>query len=178
MMKVLDALFNANASVQDAETEPAYAAPLRRGDFGAAAPLLLAAMAKDDARAMGTYAAMCALGRGVEQNLQEAYCWFLQGATRDDTKSQVALGMCLAGGMGTTVNLKEAAYWLYRAGKAGSLDAIAILGDLAYEDHAIVGPHFTEDELIDLVYHFRNETVRRIASRSSRRRGGRHGRNR
>ena len=176
-MKVLDTLFNAKASVLDAQTDPAYAAPLSRGDFGTAAPLLLAAVTKGDAHAMGIYAAMRALGRGVEKNSQEAYCWFLQGATRGDMNSQIALGMCLAVGMGTTVDRKEAAYWLYRAAKAGSLQAIAILEDLAYMDHSIVGPHFTEDELIDLIYHHcKNKTLCRIAAHTSIRRGGLHGR--
>lgn len=172
MKNVLKALFQPNASAKDAQPDPAYVAPMKRRDYRTAAPLLLAAIAREDARAMGAYAALCALGRGVEKNPQEAYCWFLQGATRGDRKSQVALGMCHAAGMGTAANRKEAAYWLYRAGKAGSLQAIEFLSDLAFKDHSIVGPHFTEEELIDLLYHYRNEVVRRTAARKSDRQGG------
>lgn len=28
-------------------------------------------------------------------------------------------------------------------------------GDIASRDHSIVDPHFNEDELIDLLYHFK-----------------------
>lgn len=64
------------------------------------------------------------------------------------------------------MNRKAAAYWLYRAGKSGSLRAIEFLGDLAYRDHSIVGPHFTEDELIELLYRFKKQMMRRSVSKS------------
>ncbi|WP_294267929.1 hypothetical protein, partial [Propionivibrio sp.] len=114
IMNVLDTLFGKRTSEEDTQNGPAYAEPLSRRDFTRAVPLLLASIARDDARAMGAYAAMCALGHGVNKNPQEAYCWFLQSATRGEVCSQVALGMCLAGGVGTPMNRKEAAYWLYR----------------------------------------------------------------
>ncbi len=50
---------------------------------------------------------------------------------------------------------KEASYWLYRAGKAGNMQAIEVLGALAYKDNSIVGVHFTEDELCKLVMQLR-----------------------
>lgn len=166
-MNILDSLFGKATSDTDAQHSPPYAEALNRRDYAAALPLLQQAIARDDARAMGAYAALLALGRGVEKNSQEAYCWFRQGATRGDVRSQVSLGMCLAGGTGTPIDRVEAGYWLYRAGKAGSLEAIAILGELSDRDHSIVGPHFSEDELIDLVYHYRNELKRKATIESA-----------
>ena len=167
-MSILDSLLRKTASDKDAEDRlPAYAEALDRRDYAVALPLLQQAIKKEDACAMGAYAALLALGRGVEKNPQEAYCWFRQGANRGDLKSQVSLGMCLAGGTGTPIDRVEAAYWLYRAGRAGSLEAISILAELSDRDHSIVGPHFSEDELIDLVYHFRNELKRKAALESA-----------
>jgi len=38
---------------------------------------------------------------------------------------------------------------------AGSMQAIEVLGALAYKDNSVVGPHFTEDELCRLVVSLR-----------------------
>ena len=100
---------------------------------------------------MGLMAAMTALGRGVERDPVDACCWFRQAAVRGHVPSQAALGMCLAAGLGTPCDRKEAAYWLYRAGVSGNRQAIEVLGELAYQDHSIVGPHFSEDDLCRLV---------------------------
>lgn len=163
-MKILDKFFGEQVSDEDTHDPPSYNEALSRGDFTAAAALLKAAIAREDARAMGAYAAMCALGCGVEKDPVEAYLWFLQGATRGDVRSQVALGMCLAGGVGTPLNRLEGAYWLYRAGKAGSMLAIEVLGALAYKDNSIVGPHFSEGELIGLCYQLKKSACRVPAS--------------
>lgn len=158
-MKFLDSLFGPDASNPDTQTAP-YLAPLARHDFSAAVPLLKSAMARDDARAMGILAALTALGRGVQKNLSDAYAWFRQAAVRGHVPSQAALGMCIAGGLGTPIDNKEAAYWLYRAGKAGSMQAIEVLGALAYRDHSVVGPHFTENELCKLIVQLRKTPAR------------------
>lgn len=162
-MNILDKLFG--AVEKDSHDPPrSYNEALSRRDFKAAAPLLKVAIAREDPRAMGAYAAMCALGHGVPKDIKEAYCWFLQGATRGDLCSQVALGLCLARGIGTALNRLEAAYWLYRAGKAGSMLAIKVLGDLAYADNSVVGPYFSEDELIRLCYQLKKSACRAPAS--------------
>ena len=162
-MNFLDSFFGAAASHEDAAPAP-YVAPLQRRDYAAAVPLLKAAMNKDDACAMGLFAALSALGRGVEKNPEDACAWFRQAANRDHVPSQAALGMCLAGGLGAPVDRKEAAYWLYRAGKAGSMQAIEVLGALAYKDNSVVGEHFTEDELCKLVMQLRKQTQRANAA--------------
>ena len=153
-MNILDSFFGAGAFQEDAAPAP-YVAPLERRDYAAAVPLLKAAMNKEDARAMGLFAALSALGRGVEKNPEDACAWFRQAANRDHVPSEAALGMCLAGGLGAPVDRKEASYWLYRAGKAGNMQAIEVLGALAYKDNSIVGVHFTEDELCKLVMQLR-----------------------
>ena len=148
-MTFLDSFFSSGGS--DKEPTDAYLAPLARRDYAAAVPFLKAAMRREDARAMGIMAALTALGRGVEKDPADACAWFRQAANRGHVPSQAALGMCLTGGLGTAINNKEAAYWLYRAGKAGNMHAIEVLGALAFRDHSVVGAHFTEDELCELV---------------------------
>lgn len=163
-MSFLDSFLGANTTHDG--VAPAYLPPLLRRDYVAAVPLLKAAMRRDDARAMGLMAALTALGRGVKKDPVDACCWFRQAAARGHAPSQAALGMCLASGLGTQADNKEAAYWLYRAGKAGSIQAIEVLGALAYKDHSVVGPHFTEDELCKLVLQLRKLAVRKNQARS------------
>jgi len=152
----IDALvFGSEEPVRDTQGDPAYDAPLRRRDFTAALSLLRAAMAREDTRAMGCYGALCATGQGVEKDLSEAYCWFLQAANRGDVPAQVALGLCLAGGLGVPMNRTEAANWLYRAGMTGNRRAIEALEALTMKDCSVIGPHFTEAELIHLLYTFK-----------------------
>ncbi len=162
-MNILDSFFGAGAFQEDAAPAP-YVAPLERRDYAAAVPLLKAAMNKEDACAMGLYAALSAIGRGVEKSPEDACAWFRQAANRDHVPSQAALGMCLAGGLGAPVDRKEASYWLYRAGKAGNMQAIEVLGALAYKDNSIVGEHFTEDELCKLVMQLRKLVTRNAAT--------------
>ena len=161
-MHIYELIFGKPAPDSDVQGAPAYDAPLRRQDFSAAIPLLRAAIAQEDARAMGAYGALCATGLGIEKNVHEAYCWFLQGAHRGDVPAQVALGMLLAGGLGTPTNRTEAAYWLYRAGLAGNQRAIKALEALTEKDHSVIGPHFTEEELYRLLY---SATAIRVATR-------------
>ncbi len=162
-MSFLDDIFGATSHHEDTAGPP-YLAPILRRDFAAAAPLLKKAMQQNDARAMGLMAAMTALGHGVEKDPVDACCWFRQAAVRGHVPSQAALGMCLAAGLGTARDTKEAAYWLYRAGTSGNRQAIQVLGSLAYRDHSIVGPHFSEDDLCRLVRQLHKTTVKPATS--------------
>lgn len=153
-MDFMDSFFGADVSPPDAKAA-AYVEPLKQRNYAAAVPLLQSAMAREDALAMGLFGALCALGRGVDKNPEDACAWFRQAANRGHVPSQAALGMCLAGGQGSPADYGEAAYWLYRAGKAGNLHAIEVLGNLAMKDNSIVGKHFSEDELCDLVLQLR-----------------------
>lgn len=146
-MKFLDKIFGTSSE----DGYASYDLPLKRGDYAAAVPLLK----EDDERAMGLMATLMVFGRGVEQDAEEACCWFRQAAVRGHVVSQAALGICLATGTGTRIDRHEAAYWLYRAGKAGNRQAIEALGAIAFKDHSIVGEHFSEEELCQLVTRIR-----------------------
>lgn len=148
-MDLLDSFFGTDVSPPDTKVA-AYVEPLKQRNYAAAVPLLKTAVAQEDARAMGLFGALYALGRGVEKDPFDACAWFRQAATRGNVQSQAALGMCLAGGLGAPVNRREAAYWLYQAGSAGNLQAIEVLGNLAMKDPSIVGEHFSEDDLCNL----------------------------
>lgn len=158
-------IFGNNPSVTDNQATPGYDAPLRRQNFPVAIPLLRAAIAREDARAMGAYGALCAVGHGVAKDLHEACCWFRQGATRCDVPSQLVLGMSLINGEGMSINKTEAAYWLYRSGTAGNRRAIDILEALAEKDYSVVGPHFTEHQLIRLIYASRKSACSNLPER-------------
>ena len=168
-MSFLDKIFGSFTSGNES-----YDELLKRGDYAGAVPLLKAAVRQDDERAMGLMATLTAFGRGVEKDAEEACCWFRQAAVRGHVVSQAALGICLATGAGTRVDRDEAAYWLFRAGKAGNRQAIEALGAIAFEDHSIVGKHFTEEELCRLVVRLRKPLANRQAVQEEK--GGRHDR--
>ncbi|MBZ0094561.1 MAG: tetratricopeptide repeat protein [Burkholderiales bacterium] len=149
-MSLLDDFFAASQSPPDKDGAP-YLNVLVTRDYTAAVPLLKTAIARDDARAMGFLAALYMLGHGVQKDPQESYLWFRQAANRGDLPSQTALGMCLAGGRGTRVDYNEAAFWLFRAGSAGYMMAIGMLGWLVDKHPSVVGAHFTEDQVCDLL---------------------------
>lgn len=165
-MSILDEFFGGSLSREDKVAAP-YVAPLERRDYASAIPLLKDAMRREDARAMGLLAALTALGRGVEKDPEEACNWFRQAASRGHVPSQAALGMCLAAGLGTRHDNQEAAYWLYRAGVAGNVPAIEVLGALAYKDHSVVGPHFSEDDLCRLVMSLKKVAPKVLSSQVS-----------
>ncbi|MFA6309966.1 MAG: tetratricopeptide repeat protein [Sterolibacterium sp.] len=131
--------------------EPIYAAPLREGDFEGAVVPLREAIKYEDPVAMTAYAAMLAVGRGMEQDFEEAALWFRQAAVRGDVNGQLAIGACLATGLGTPRNDDEAAFWLYQAGKRNNLAAIDLLSTLVWRDQALIGRHFSKTEFHQLL---------------------------
>ena len=151
-MNIYQLIFGRQESFDEANNAPAYDALLMPSDFSSAIPMLKVAIAKEDARAMGIYGALYAAGHGVEKDMEEAYCWFLQAANRGDIPSQLVLGMLLAGDVCIPTNKSEAAYWLYRAALAGNWRAIKALEALTEKDRSVVGPHFSEEELNRLLY--------------------------
>lgn len=136
------------------KVQPLYKAALVKRDYAAALPVLQSAVRNNDAHAMGLLGALYMLGQGVRKDAQEAYLWFRQGASRGDAHSQTALGLCLMNGHGSKVDIDEAAYWLYRAGATGHLLAISTLGALVNAHPGVVGKHFSEDQVCDLLDHW------------------------
>ena len=63
-MRIYELIFGKPAPDSAVQGPPAYDVPLRRREFSAALPLLRAAIAQEDARAMGAYGALCATGSG------------------------------------------------------------------------------------------------------------------
>jgi TPR repeat protein len=132
-------------------TEPVYYTPLREQRFDVAIPQLKRAIAQDDGHAMGIYASLIALGRGVERDPSEAALWFRQSAARGDAYGQLAFAMCLIIGFGLPADLGHAAYWLYQSGTAGNRKAKEVLRDLVDEHPELVGGHFTTAQYLGLV---------------------------
>lgn len=145
-MDIFSKLFASQTSPDSGE-DPPYYAPIEAGDYATAFPLLQQAMRQEDAHAMGVFAALVAMGRGIDQDPEEASAWFRQAAVRGDLFSQTAFGVCLATGFGVKQDISEAAFWLYRAGEAGHRTAILCLGDLALRDSSIIGKHFSQEQL-------------------------------
>ena len=136
----------------DHDFEPPYYALLKAHRYSDAIPMLKVAIAKhDDAHAMSILGSLLAMGQGIERDEEEACAWFRQSAVRGDALGQTAFGTCLATGIGTRQDETEGAYWLYRAGKAGYLKAIEILSDLVLKNQAVVGPHFSMREYMELL---------------------------
>ena len=135
----------------DACGEPAYYRPLREEDFVAAVVQLRQAITQDDGHAMGLYASLLALGRGVEADPVEACAWFRQSAVRGDRFGQLSFGLCLVIGFGVAADWIEASLWIYRAARAGMREAKEVLRDLVEFDPALLDQHFSREEYFALV---------------------------
>lgn len=129
------------------DIEPVYYPALREQRFGAAILLLRHAIALDDGHAMGIYAGLLALGRGIERNPEEAALWFRQSAVRDDPFGQISFALCLAIGFGIAQDRREAAFWLCRAARAGHRRAMEVLADLVLLEPGLIGNPIRQEEL-------------------------------
>ena len=66
-------------------------------------------------------------GRGIDQNLEEAFKWYKMAAQQDNPKAQYALGAMYEEGRGTDKDLEEAIMWYKKAEKQGVIDASVAL---------------------------------------------------
>ncbi len=128
-----------------------YLGALNQGDDKVAAQLVNAAVRKGDPSAMAALGIMHALGRGVDKDEMDAYAWLLQAANRGVPDAMVAVGICLASGEGVQRNLSESAFWLHRAAKQGYLFGMGMLAWLCERHPEIIGVHFSEDDLSNLL---------------------------
>ena len=73
-----------------------YTESLLNRAYTDALPILRAAIADEDALAMGLLGTLYMLGHGVDKDEQEAYLWFRQGAVRGDVPSIIGwqIGHC------------------------------------------------------------------------------------
>lgn len=143
----------------ETDHEPAYVVSLREQNYEGAIPLIRRAVAQDDRRAMGFLAALMTLGKGIEQDTEEAAAWVRQGAVRGDIFSQLAFGVCLACGRGVKANDMEASYWLFQAGRSGHPVAISVLSDVVGRNPGVLGVHFSAEEYHDLVMQMKKPDV-------------------
>lgn len=152
-------MFNVRNNAQNNPIRQGYTELVETGNYAAALPLVKKAVEKEDALAMSVLGTMYMLGRGVERDMQEAYLWFLQAANRGEPSGMTALGMCLATGRGAPINRSDAAYWLYRAGSNGYWMAVGTLGELVNNHPELVGQHFSEEQLCDLLERYKQAAI-------------------
>lgn len=153
-MSILDKFFGDDASRphKGRGAVPPYCAPIERGDYATALPMLHSAIAKGDATAMGLLGFLTGQGYGVEKDLEEAAVWLRQAAVRGHAASQSALGMSLALGLGTPINLREAAHWLYQAAKGENFQALEVLVAILTRDRTVSDGQFREQDVAKLAY--------------------------
>lgn len=131
-----------------------YLGALRDGDDEAAVALVDEAIRREDPKAMTTKGMMYALGRAEAHDPESAYLWFLQAANRGSPEAMVATGICYASGEGTARDLSSAAFWLHRAAKLGYPFGTGMLAWLCDHYPHLVGEHFSEDELCELLLEY------------------------
>ena len=164
-MSFLDDLFGGNAAHSGDNRR--FTRLLQDHQYAEALPLVQQAADNGDCVAMCALGAMYVLGHGIEADYAQAYRWFKMGAERGHIASQTALGMLLVKGVGAPRDYHQAAYWLYSAGKAGNMSAVEVLSALAYKDSSVIGPHFSEEELIHLVRAWKKSTIASMAATNS-----------
>jgi TPR repeat protein len=131
---------------------PDYILAIAKDQFEDAVPLLRTAVARDDANAMAVLGSVLLTGRGgVPRDPEEGAAWLRQAAVRGHLDAQALFAACLASGIGVAVNEQEAALWAFRAAKGGKSSATRLLHTLCFKNRALVGPHFTQEEVDDLV---------------------------
>jgi TPR repeat protein len=77
-------------------------------------------------------------GKGVLQDLQQAFAWFHKGATDGDVECQFRLGKCYCNGDGVPKDSKLAARWLEKASNQGHSMAQAMLSSLYCDGIGVV----------------------------------------
>ncbi|KAJ9064447.1 hypothetical protein DSO57_1030494 [Entomophthora muscae] len=67
-------------------------------------------------------------GKGVEQNLEEAFNWFMKAAKADNPSAMTNLAQCYQTGRGVVQSAYEAVQWYTKAAEMGSPFAMYNLG--------------------------------------------------
>ena len=84
-------------------------------------------------------------GKGVEQDSQKAYEWFLKAAQQGDEKSQFRVGEMLHNGEAGTKNLSEAINWFLKSAEQGMAESQYALG-VCYANGEGVEMNYSEAE--------------------------------
>lgn len=72
-----------------------------------------------DVRAQFFLAGHYKYGRGVQQDLTQAFNWYLKAAQQGAAPAQLNVGQMYAEGKGVTVDMNQAKYWFGKAAKQG-----------------------------------------------------------
>lgn len=91
----------------------------KRGDYETAAKEFLPLAEKGDHRAMYALGSMYSVGRGVEQNFQEAFKWFQRAAKYGRPDAEYKLGIMYAQGFGVEQDYRRALNWWGKSAKKG-----------------------------------------------------------
>lgn len=98
--------------VARADTLPPGSAAFTRGDYVRAAPLLLPAAERGNARAQAMVGFMYATGQGLPQSYDAAGRWYRLSAEQGDTTAQYLLGLAYDKGQGVPQDEVAAYKWL------------------------------------------------------------------
>lgn len=98
-----------------------------------AAPHLMRAAKKGDARAQSALGLMYQEGLGIEQDDKKAGKWFKKAAEQGRADAQTFLGMLYCQGRGVEKDFTIARKWFEKAAIAGNVDAQTFLGNLYYK---------------------------------------------
>jgi uncharacterized protein len=77
-----------------------------------------------------TMAKLCLIGKGVQQDFEEAFDWYLRAAERGHPTALFNVGEMLAYGTGVPQNKQQSAEWFKKAMAAGHPDAAKRLSEL------------------------------------------------
>lgn len=130
---------------------PEYLHLVQEKRYTDALPFIQKAARNNDAAAIGFLGCMYAMGKGVNKDMEEAYCLLLRAANLGHAKSQMALASMYQSGQGIQQNLREAAYWYYRSARGGYVEAFPFLQDILDDHPELIGPVISKNEVSDLL---------------------------
>jgi len=104
------------------------AAAFKKGDYGAAVPVIERLAERGDADAQNFLGVMYDTGQGLTQDYSEAARWYRRAAEQGDADAQYNLATLYESGDGAAQDDAEAAYWYRNAAEQGHADAQFYLG--------------------------------------------------
>jgi TPR repeat protein len=105
----------------------------KNNDFAGAAREWTPLAEAGDAHAQYNMGLLCAAGKGVPQDYNQAVQWYLKAAEQGVPAAQYNLGVIYANGQGVPANPPEAAKWFLKAAQQGIPNAVIGLGNVYYE---------------------------------------------
>jgi exopolysaccharide/PEP-CTERM locus tyrosine autokinase len=81
------------------------------------------AAAQGDADSQYQLGVAYAAGAGVEQNLEDAFRWFVKAAGHDQSDAQYRLGLAYEQGLGVAIDLEKAKTWFNNSAELGNAEA-------------------------------------------------------